>query len=172
MTKKTLRGVIPVGYNTLTNVGLPLSPSLRLALDNSNINRNYRVLRFDVLQNMETASGLAGFYNNSTNNNDIVHVTLCTKESATHHPGAFDRNAQIGWFSAHSKSDVTNHRSYVDPNHVIVEDLWIGVYCHDTSDGSTDQTSVPLNYLVEIEDYSTSDEVAIMQLLKENSQNV
>jgi len=59
----------------------------------------------------------------------------------------------------------------LDPNHIVVNDLWIGAYCVDTEDGSTDPTSVELNYMIEVEPIKSTDTQAVWQLLNENMQD-
>ena len=163
--KKTLRGIIPRTSLTIPNVGDPIQV-FRLNLNNSNINKNYRVTRFEVFPNM----GLPwGFYNANINP-ELVIVTLNLDEDGATAYGSFDDNRQIGWVACYSETSPIAYRSYTDLNHVVVNDLYLGVYTIDTGDGAVDPTHVELNYVVEIEEVKSSDEEAIIQLIRERSQ--
>ena len=61
--------------------------------------------------------------------------------------------------------------TFLDPDHIIVQDLWIGAYAVDTNDSSTERTSVELNYHIVIQTIDSSMNEAVMQLIKERSQD-
>jgi len=165
MKKQTLRGVLPRYALTIPNVGDDIQV-YRLNLNNSDINRNWKVTKFEVFPNMGVPWGL---YNQSIGP-ELVFVTLCLDEDGATAYGSFGDNRQIGWVACTSSSSPIAYRSYTDLNHVVVNDLYLGVWTIDTSDGAVDPTHIELNYVVEIEEVKSTDEEAIIQLIRERSQ--
>ena len=121
---------------------------------------------------MGRLSGNIGAYTSTIRNSDIVHVCLALEESGiTTAKYEFADNRQIAWATAATVLDIDNYRSYLDPEHIVVQDLWLGAYAVDTSDSSTEDLSVELNYVIEIEEVSSSMNEAVLQLIKERSQD-
>ncbi|HHZ96018.1 MAG TPA: hypothetical protein EYN67_10800 [Flavobacteriales bacterium] len=110
-----------------------------------------------------------GFYNANISP-ELVVVTLNLDEDGATAYGSFDDSRQIGWVTAYSETSPIEYRSYTDLNHTVVNDLYLGVYTIDASDGAVDPISVELNYVVEIEEVKSTDEEAIIQLIRERSQ--
>jgi hypothetical protein len=159
----TLRGVIPSG----TGPG----DSYRLILDNGNINSNFIVHQFVIFGNMDRR--FRGVWNEPPNNNDITMVGLGLDEKvvlANPYGFTFGINSLIGWFQAYGQATPSQFNTHLDPNHLVIQDLWLGAYTIDTADGSTGVTTVPLNYYILIEEVSNTDDVAVMALIKARSQ--
>jgi len=154
----TFRGTIPINTQ--------LNQSFRIPLDNGSFVDNFKVTYFEVYPN---GGPVAGLWNTVTNNNDVTYVTLALDEDGLGYQN-FGDNRQLSWFCAHSATTPGGWHSVIDPNHIIIEDLYIGAYCIDTGDGSTDVTSVPLNYIIHLEKVVTSEDEAVLHLVKERSQ--
>lgn len=165
---RTLRGTITVGKNTLKNSAVPNYYPIRLRLNNGDMNENFRVKSFRIFPCMNNTVTGYGFWNSVVNNSDNLYVTLCLDERHTLEVGDFSNSGQIGWAVASSQAVASNVLVELDPNHIVVNDLYIGAYAVDLQDGSTDATSVPLNYIVEIEPVKSTDTQAVWQLLNEN----
>jgi len=162
----TLRGIIPEGSLAWTN-------PIRLQLANGTFTKNYKVVEFDIFPNMSRKSGNIGAYTQIlASNTDLVTVCLALEESGlTAGEFRFNDSRQIGWMQGYSVASIDNYRVHLDPNHIIVQDLWLGAYAVDTSDGSTEPTSVDLNYHIVIEEVTSSMNQAVLQLIKERSQD-
>jgi len=161
----TLRGIIPQGSLAWVN-------PIRLQLANGTFTKNFKVVEFDIFPNMSRKSGNIGAYTTTITNNDIVNVCLALEESGlTAGEFRFNDSRQIGWMQGYSVATMTNYRVHLDPNHIIVQDLWLGVYGVDTSDGSTEPTKVDLNYHIVVEEVTSSMNQAVLQLIKERSQD-
>jgi len=102
----------------------------------------------------------------------LVNVALALEESgANNGKFRFSDSRQIGWFQGHGTATPTQSMTFLDPDHIIVQDLWIGAYAVDTNDSSTERTSVELNYHIVIQTIDSSMNEAVMQLIKERSQD-
>lgn len=164
--RMTLRGIIPQGSLAWTN-------PIRLQLSNGDFKKNFKVVEFDIFPNMSRMSGNIGAYSEIiTSNVDLVNVCLALEESGLA-AGKFKFNdsRQIGWFMGYSTASIDNYRVHLDPNHIIVQDLWLGAYNVDTADGSTETTKVDLNYHIVVEEVNSSMNEAVIQLIKERSQD-
>ena len=163
--RMTLRGIIPQGSLAWTN-------PIRLQLNNGDFTRNYKVVEWAIFPNMSRKSGNIGAYTDATSNNDLVNVSLALEKSGlTAGEFRFNDSRQIAWFIGHSVATVDNQMSHLDPNHIIVQDLWLGAYGVDKQDGSTETTKVDLNYHIVIEEVTSSMNQAVLQLIKEQSQD-
>jgi hypothetical protein len=160
MARLTLRGIIPM--HTQLNEGL------RIPLDNGSFTDNYRVVWMEIWPN---SGPLAGAWTSSLAGANILYVTLATDEDGLGRQNLED-NRQIGWACASGQLTVGQKVELLDPDHVIVEDLWIGAYMMDTSDNSTDVTAVPVQYLIHLDTHTSTEAEGVMQLVKERSQNV
>jgi hypothetical protein len=119
----------------------------RLIIDDGRFTHAMRVVSFVVFPR-SVASG-----------NDI-QVTLSLNRDFTI---VFDaaNNGQIGWASWWSDASAKHDWTYVDPDHLVVRDLYIS----NTSAGAAEA-----NYVIKLEAQDISDDEAILQLIKENSQ--
>lgn len=159
----TLRGIIPPGSN--------FSDPIRLVCDNGNINENFRVVKFEIFPNMNrtfngTWTGVV------TGAQHFLNVVLALDEDGVvDGHGNFEDNRQIGHAVAYGTKEPDHLLISLDPDHIVVMDLWISAYTVDRGDGSTGLTSVPINYRVEMEKVATSDAQAVLALIKERSQS-
>ena len=163
--RMTLRGIIPQGSLAWTN-------PIRLQLDDGTFTKNFKVVAFDIFPCMSRKSGNIGSYSEIiTSNTEIVNVCLALEESGlTLGEFGFNDARQIGWFQGYGAAAPPNYRVHLDPNHIIIQDLWLGAYNVDTSDGSTEWTKVDLNYHIVLEEVTNSMNEAVLQLIKERSQ--
>ena len=76
-------------------------------------------------------------------------------------------NRQIGWASTNAPStgSLDAPFSVIDPDHIVIQDLFIQGQVQ--SAGGTDK----INYLIELEPVSLTDDQAIITLIKERSQD-
>ena len=158
----TLRGIIPPGTN--------FSDPIRLVCDNGDINENFRVTKFEIFPNMNRTHN--GTWTDVTlGAQHYLTVILALDEDGTNlGHGNFEDNRQIGHAVAYGTKEPDHLLISLDPDHIVVMDLWIGAYTVDRGDGSTGLTSVPINYRVELEKITTSDAQAVLALIKERSQ--
>jgi len=94
---------------------------------------------------------------------DDVDCILSLSPTVTAEMDASD-NRQIGW--ARETTTATTRsmsRSIVDPDHVVVQDLWISNLAVTAGDEA--------NYLVILEAKELSDNESVLQLIKERSQD-
>lgn len=172
MTTRTVRGTITQGFQTLYNVGLPLHEPERIILDNGNITQNFRVVDFQIFPNMRHQSGNIGFWNNATNNNDVLVVTLGLNEEAVKYYGEFSRSGQIGWFTAEGEMSATNHITHLDQGNLVVQDLWIGYYATDFGTGGAEEVPVDFNYTITLEPIRTSEAQGVLSIVRESEHRV
>jgi len=132
-------------FEVVGNVG-----KLSLIIDDGLINRGYRVKYLDVWPNQVSASG-----------HDFQSIlTMDTLPS----PPTMDAsdNRQIAWSFAEGTATGSVYRSIIDPDHVAVRDLFI----------QTQGDNGVYNYLIVIELMQLTDDEAIVQIIKEESQSV
>lgn len=119
----------------------------QIVVDDGNINRAYKVKEFRVFP-----TSVAGSRD--------VEATLALDYDAGASWNASD-NRQIGW-AAMTTTNTTRimEFSIIDPDHVVVRDLYVKT-----------NTADPGNYLIVLEAISISDDEAVLQILKERSQD-
>ncbi|HIA03355.1 MAG TPA: hypothetical protein EYN66_15845 [Myxococcales bacterium] len=164
--RMTLRGIIPGGSLAWTN-------PIRLQLNNGDFTRNYKVVEWEIFPSMNRLGGTSnmGSYTAITSNSNMTNVCLALEESGlTAGDFRFNDSRQIAWAQGYGTTP-QNFRQSLDPNHIIVQDLWLGAYAFDINDGSTETTTVDLNYRVVVEVVSSSMNEAVLQLIKEQSQD-
>lgn len=139
--RRTLRGSFPEGTTR------------RIIVDDGRYNHGYKVISFVA----------AGSPDLSTND---AFATLGLSEG-------FDvswdwgDNRQIGWSGTTitGSSSPAAPFSIIDPDHIVVSDLFIkGIF-------ATAGVAGDINYLIEIEPITMSDDQAILALIKERSQD-
>ena len=141
MKRRTLRGQFEEGTNK------------RLVVDDGRLNHGYKVVSFVVAASP------------SSSGND-VYATL-SLDLDTAKEWDWGDNRQIAWASTDANTGVTIAPpfSVIDPDHVVIQDLFIqGQF------GSAGGTS-KINYLIELEPVSLTDDQAIITLIKERSQD-
>lgn len=142
MKRRTLRGQIPEGQVK------------RLIVDDGRLNHGYRVVSFLV----------AGDGNISAGNDVTAVLGLDYDAPSTWNWGD---NRQIAWASTNidSLAGLNAPFSVVDPDHIVIMDLYI-----QGQTGSAGGTGV-INYLVELEPMELTNDQAILTLIKERSQD-
>lgn len=141
MKRRTLRGQFEEGTNK------------RLVVDDGRLNHGYKVISFVVAASP------------SSSGND-VYATLSLDLDAAKEWDWGD-NRQIAWSSSDAVTGVTIAPpfSVIDPDHIVIQDLFIqGQF------GNPGGTS-KINYLIELEPVSLTDDQAIITLIKERSQD-
>jgi hypothetical protein len=90
-----------------------------------------------------------------------ANLSLAIMPVFLYHMNAGD-NRQIAWTTGeHSPNGSMAYRTFIDPNHVVNRDLFINANC----------TGGLWNWLIIFEEYTLSDDEAIVQIIKETSQN-
>jgi hypothetical protein len=156
--RRVLRGRIPtIQYGGLTN----------LVVDDGNFNDAWRVTKFYI--------SIPAVHDPSLGSFDSCAV-LATHENAIPNPSLStvihwdwaDRR-QFAWTSIELNGDTTIgawSEGVIDPQHIIVRDLWIGItaaFATSTRD---------FNYMIELERVTLSDNQAVMALVQEVAQDV
>lgn len=142
MRRRTLRGQFVEGENK------------RLIVDDGRLNHGYKVVGFYVAGDGALSAA-----------NDVV-ATLSLDYDAPFTWNWGD-NRQIGWAS-NNIDGLSGHNapfSVIDPDHVVIMDLWI-----QGQTGSAGGTGV-INYLIELQPVELTDDQAILALIKERSQD-
>jgi len=119
----------------------------RLIIDDGRLTHAMRVVSMEVFP-VSVSGG-----------NDI-QVTLSLSNEF---PLPFDAssNAQIGWGTWWSDASAKHDWTYVDPNHLVVRELYIK---------NTSPNSAQANYVIKLEAMDISEDESILQLIKENQQ--
>lgn len=124
----------------------------RLIVDDGNPTHAYRVVEFHVISNDPSTS--AG----------DCYATLSLSEDGAR-TWTLSDNRQIGWAGhvLNGTSAPVNTMSVIDPDHIVVRDLWV------FGEGTT---SAPgYQYLVVLEKLDISEDRAVLALIKERSQD-
>lgn len=138
---RTLRGQFIEGTNN------------RLIVDDGRLNHGYKVVRFVV-------SG----YPDSSANDAFAVLSL---DSDTSKVWNWGDNRQIAWSATAIDGTGGAKGSFelIDPDHVVLQDLW--VQGQVSASGGTSA----INYFVELEPVTLTDDQAIITLIKERSQD-
>lgn len=121
----------------------------RLILDDGRLTHAMKVVRFEV-------------WARSMGSGEDPECILGLESNMGSEMNAGD-NRQIAWASqSTSATSRVMGFSIVDPNHVVIQDLWI----YNIADAEE------ANYLVELEAVEISNEQSVLQMIKERSQSV
>jgi hypothetical protein len=154
-------------YKGTIDGGSQLTDFVRINLDNGDFEKNFRVVFFEVYGN--TKGNPSGFYSSAIQP-DNVFVTLALDSDGLGFQ-QLDDNRQFAWWAGHGQSTVSNFTTIVDPNHVIIQDMYIGAYAVDNADGSINPTPVELQYVIHLEEIKTTENEAVLHLIKEVQQD-
>lgn len=115
----------------------------------------YRVVYFEIAP-----------YDTKTHANDVA-AKLCTEDTALA-DGAlwqWDDDREIAWAASENRVAFgpTLSRSIIDPENLIVEDLFIS-YGHVSTDS-------PVNYLIVLEKYDITEFKGVLAMIKNNGQS-
>jgi len=119
----------------------------RIILDDGRLTHAMRVVSFTV-------------FPKSVGSGNDIQVTLGLNRDFTIVWDA-SNNGQIGWASWWSDASAKHDWTYVDPDHLVIRDLFIS---------NTSANSAEANYVIKLEAMDISDEESILQLIKENQQ--
>jgi len=138
MKRRTLRG------------RLATNELRQLIVDDGRLNQGYRVVSFVVFPYAPAGA------------TQQTPVTLGLDYDMGPNMDASD-SRQIGWaVTVYGTGSLEgNNISVIDPNHVIIRDLWI------RNENGVDQ----VNYLIELEYVELTDDQAVLTLIKERSQD-
>ncbi len=125
----------------------------RLIVADGNLNMGHRIIRFVI----------SGNPNTSTND---AYALLCTDKD-TENKWNWSDNRQIGWASTVmvSTGGASTAFEVIDPEHIVLQDLFIKGKV-GSSGGNSE-----INYLIELEPVTLTDEQSVIQLIKERSQD-
>jgi len=141
MNRRTLRGQVVEGTNK------------RLILDDGRLNHGYKVVSFVVACGPDSSAFDA-----------YGTLSLDYDTSKTWNWGD---NRQIGWASTNivSTAGANAPFSVIDPDHIVIQDLWI------QGQVSTGSGTDVVNYLIELEPVTLTNDQSIITLIKERSQD-
>jgi hypothetical protein len=125
----------------------------RLVVDDGRLNHGYKVVRFIVSSHPDSSAS-------------DTYATLSLDYDA---PFTWDwgDNRQIAWASSgvSAAGDVRGPWTLVDPDHIVIMDLYIQGRVSGSGGGSI------VNYFVELEPVELTNDQAILTLIKERSQD-
>jgi hypothetical protein len=80
----------------------------------------------------------------------------------------FPDRRQVAWTSTEVIGDSVTAQRYelIDPTHIVVRDLWIGI----TTFSATG--TIEMNYFIELEEVSLTDNQAVLAIVQEEAQDV
>ena len=141
MNRRTLRGQVEEGTNK------------RLIVDDGRLNHGYKVVNFVIACD----PGSSAF---------DAYATL-SLDLDSDKAWDWGDNRQIGWSSTNVQSTAGLQTPFtlIDPDHIVIQDLFIQAQV-GTAGGSN-----LVNYLIELERVSLTDDQAIITLIKERSQD-
>ena len=162
----TIKGVFH--WDTGPNVAT-VDPK-RLILDNGDFEKNFIVESFEVFP-----TGMESVSHNPFPANGTVAV-LATRPGGAVAAGTVDSkirgamvndDRQIGW----SLFDAQQMISHLDPDHIIVEDLWVNCWVVDGASGALYQPNQPVGYIIKLRQVKNPIFEAIMALVKARAQD-
>ena len=123
----------------------------RLIIDDGMLTNAHRITRFDI------------FPEDMTSGSADVSGMLVREAGAARQEWLAEDNRQLGWSSTtmSTANSLNNFTSIIDPEHIVVRELYVTGY----SNGGR------INYLVVIEPVKLSEDQAVLQLIKERSQD-
>lgn len=119
----------------------------RVIIDDGRLTHAMRVVEFTV-------------FPKSVGSGNDIQVTLGLNRDFTI-PFDASNNGQIGWASWWNDGNAKHDWTYVDPNHLVIRDLFIS---------NTSAAAAEANYVIKLEAMEISDDESILQLIKENQQ--
>jgi len=141
----------------------------RLQCDNGSITRNWKVTKIELFGNANDG----GFWVDPPNSADIVFFYLAYRPGAySGVPSAFAdlRNSnQFAWAAVAGVTLLDNIHTVIDPGHIITEDLYITAYAIDSGTGSTQPISSNLQYLITIEEVTTTEAEGVLAQVRAKS---
>jgi len=140
--------------------------AVNVVQDDTRFNHGFRVKKFVISNNLP--------YDSVASSRDC-YGALATHAEALVSPfntsvvhWDWSDRRQVAWTSTNMVGDsvIEFEPDLVDPTHVIVRDLWLGI----TAAVATGSTT--FNYYIELEEVSLTDNQAVMAIVQEESQDV
>jgi len=168
----TIRGTCDWTHAQMPGATLPPQ---QIYLDNMDFTRNFKVVDFVVFP-----TGPA-YVSNDLWSNSTHLVVLATKRTGalageTSQPDSIRGctvrdNRQIGWCVWDSAGPGTMLQPVLDPEHLIVSDLWINGWQINSGTGVPYTLNQPVSYIITLELVTTTVDEALLALLKERAQD-
>jgi len=168
----TIRGTLD--WTHAADPGVVLAPQ-QIYLDNMDFTSNFKVVRFTVFP-----TGPA-YVSNDLWTNSTSLVVLATKKTGaiagvTSQPDSIEGctvrdNRQIGWSVWDSAGPGTMQQPVLDPEHLVVSDLWINGWKINSGTGVPYTLNQPISYIIVLEAVTTTLDVALLTLLRERAQD-
>ena len=163
----TIRGTLPW---TLGVGSIPPGEPVRLLLDNGDFRENFIVESFDIFPTGTESTSHDPFSADAT-----IGVLATRIEGAVAGDGApseiegagADDSRQIGW---HIGNNIRN-RFTLDPEHLIVEDLFINAWIVNSGTGVLYMPNQKLSYIIKLKRVTTPIAQAVLALIKERAQD-
>ncbi|HIA03886.1 MAG TPA: hypothetical protein EYN66_18615, partial [Myxococcales bacterium] len=147
----TIRGTLP--WRLAVGALSPLDPT-RLLLDNGNFRENFIVESFDIFPTGTEALSHDAFSQDATIG--VLATTFKGAVAGNSTPSEIegsgaDDSRQIGWHI----SDNLRQRFSLDPDHLIVEDLFINAWTVNTGIGTLHPPNQKLSYIIKLRRVTT-----------------
>ena len=125
----------------------------RLIIDDGRVNHGFKVVAFHIISSNPAVSASDAF------------GSLATEEAAATSVWNLDDNRQIGWAGQNGGNNPSNQFTLIDPDHVVISDLFV------CGRGGSAAGAEGYQYLVELEPIELTDNQAVIQLIKESAQD-
>jgi hypothetical protein len=140
--------------------------AINLIQNDQRFNHGFRIKRFVISQ--------TNLHSSSIGSREIYGVLGTHPEALEASPGStvcewrWTDRRQVAWAATEAVGDSAPKQNFelVDPTHIIVRDLYIGITAATAT--GTDE----FNYYIELEELSLSDNEAVMAIIQEESQDV
>jgi len=123
----------------------------RLIIDDGILTEGHRITRFDI------------FPEDMTSGSADVQGMLVRESAAARQEWLAEDNRQLAWSSTtmSTSNSLNNFTSIIDPEHIVIRELYVTGYSN----------SGQINYLVVLEPVTLTQDQAVLQLIKERSQD-
>ena len=144
MNRRTLRGRVDAN-----------DERRRLIIDDGRVNHGFKIVAFHIISTNPGTSAADAY------------GSLATESDAATSVWNLDDNRQIAWAGQNIQGTAapSNQFSLIDPDHVVITDLFV------CGRGGTGATAEGYQYLVELEPIELTDNQAVIQLIKESAQD-
>ena len=140
-----------IGNYTMRGQLDPSTLNKRIHLFDGRFDTAYRIVKFEVTTNLPS---------NSTSDASLI---VTTEPNISTNAWDWDDNTQIAWGAFITQGTDTGSfpLSYVDPDNLIVEDLFISAFVADNRKG---------NYMIHLEKYEISEGQGALTMVRNKSQ--
>lgn len=128
----------------------------RIPLFDGKFDTGYKITKFEV--------ELAGRENTSTL---VVSGMLTTAAGIATTSWNWDDNQQVAWCvsSADANAITTDNKMYLDPDNLIIDDLFVGAYCYGDADAE-------ISYMVHMEKYKLPEWGGTITMVRNRAQGM